>query len=93
MASVYDYTFNQHTRIGNDNSDLSQRNIQNGSSANYNLNNFYPDCPMTKTIEFATSQPTIMYNGSKQVGINGCNINENSELKYTELSRQKWRSL
>jgi len=91
MASVYDYTFNQHTRIGNDKCDMSQRSIQNSASANYNLNNYFPDCAMSNAINFATSQPTVMYNGSKQVGINGCNINENSQLKYSELSKDKSR--
>ena len=91
MASIYDYTFNNNTRIGNDSCDTSQRNIQNGLSATYNLNNFFPACPMSDHIQFATSQPAMMYNGSHQVGINGCNINENSELKYTELSKHKCR--
>lgn len=91
MASIYDYTFNNNTRIGNDSCDTSQRNIQNGLSATYNLNNYFPSCPMSDHIQFATSQPAMMYNGSHQVGINGCNINENSELKYTELSKHKCR--
>ena len=91
MASIYDYTFHKNTRIGNDTCDTTQRSIQNGLSATYKLNNYFPDCPMTKTINFATSQPAVMYNGSHQVGINGCNINQNSELKFTELSRQKCR--
>lgn len=89
MASVYDYTFHENTRIGNDTCDLSQRSIQNGLSATYNLNNYYPDCPMSNTINFATSQPAVMFKGSHQIGINGCNINENSELKFTELTKQK----
>ena len=89
MASVYDYTFNRNTRIGNDFCDNSQKNIQNSTLATYNLNNYFPACPMSNPINFATSQPAIMYNGSHQVGINGCNINENSQLKYTELSRKK----
>ena len=89
MASVYDYTFNRNTRIGNDFCDNSQKNIQNSTLATYNLNNYFPACPMSNPINFATSQPAIMFNGSHQVGINGCNINENSQLKYTELSRKK----
>ena len=48
MATVHDYTFYQTSRIGDDQCDLSQRNIQNGNSCNYMLDNFFPDCPMTK---------------------------------------------
>lgn len=89
MASVYDYIFNQTTRIGNDSCDQTQRNIQNGLSSTYNLNNYFPDCPMDNYISFATSQPAVMYKGSNQVGINGCNIDENSDLKLSELSKVK----
>ena len=42
MASVYDYTFHNITRIGDDKCELSQSNIQNSHAANYMLNNFRP---------------------------------------------------
>ena len=44
---------------------------------------------MDNYISFATSQPAVMYKGSNQVGINGCNIDENSDLKISELSKVK----
>ena len=91
MASVYDYTFNNTTRLGNDKCDLSQSNIQNAQAATYLLNNFRPACPMGKAIDFATSQLNVNYSGSHQVGINGCNIDENSELALTDLSKPKCR--
>ena len=81
MASVNDYTFNTMARIGNDNCDLSQRNVQNVESANYMLTNFGAnDCTMQKPIQFATNQPSVFYSGSHQTGIGGCNIDTNSEL-------------
>jgi hypothetical protein len=80
MANVSDYTFNNMSRIGNDNCGLSQKNIQNVEAGNYLLTSFYPQCPMTSAIDLALSQPTMNYSGSHQVGINGCNINANSEL-------------
>ena len=49
--------------------------------------NYYPFCPMNKAIEFATNQPNVNYTGSHQVGINGCNVDTNSELKYTKISK------
>ena len=86
MASVYDYTFNQMTRIGDDYTDVSERNIQNVNSANYLLDNLNTSCPMTKTISFATSQPNVNYSGGYTAG---CLINESSELLNTAISRPK----
>ena len=89
MASVYDYTFNNITRIGDDKSDLSQRSVQNSNAASYTLDNFRPSCPMGSAIDFATSQPNINFTGSHQVGINGCNIDENSSLLLSNISKPK----
>ena len=86
MASVYDYTFNQMTRIGDDYTDVSERNIQNMNSANYLLDNLNTSCSMNKTISFATSQPNVNYSGSYTAG---CHINESTELSHTAISRPK----
>lgn len=81
MASSVNYTFDNLTRIGNDNCDMSQRNVQNLASSNYTLSNFFSsDCSMKKPIEFATNQPNVFYKGGNQVGVGGCNIDQNSEL-------------
>ena len=84
---VFPYTFDNLTRIGNDNCSLDQRNIQNAHSSNYMTENFYPACPMSSAIDFATNQPNVFYKGSHQMGINGCNVAENSELKYTKITK------
>lgn len=91
MASIFDYKFNNITRIGDDAGDLSQKNIQNSSAATYMLDNYRPSCPMTSAIDFATSQLNVNYTGSHQVGINGCNIDESSSLMLTELLKPKDR--
>ena len=79
---VSDYTFDNASRIGGDGCGLSQRNLQNVKSGNYLMTNFFEqECGMKKPIEFATSQPNVFYSGSQQVGIGGCNIDENSELR------------
>jgi len=91
MALVSDYTFNQTTRMGDDQCDKSQRNIQNAGAATYMLDNFRPACPMNKAVDFATSQLDVNFTGSHQVGINGCNIDQNSELSMSELSKHKCR--
>ena len=91
MAFVSDYTFQNMTRIGNDNCYMDQRSIQDVRHGNYMLTNYFPACPMSKAIDFATSQPSVFYSGSQQVGIGGCNIDYNSELLISNLSRPKCR--
>jgi hypothetical protein len=89
MAFVSDYKFHNKTRIGEDSCDISQRNVQNVNFSNYMLNNYRPDCPMSNAVEFATSQPMVNFSGSHQVGIGGCNINSNSELLITNITKPK----
>jgi hypothetical protein len=91
MASIFDYKFNNITRIGDDEGDMSQKNIQNSSSATYMLDNYRPSCPMSSAIDFATSQLNVNYTGSHPVGINGCNVDKNSSLLMTDLLKPKDR--
>ena len=91
MFSTYGYSFNQTTRLSEDSCDQSQRTLQNSQSATYLLDNYRPACPMSSAIDFATSQLCVNYNGSQQVGIGGCNIDENSELSINDLSKPKCR--
>ena len=79
---AYPYTFDTMSRIGNDNPAIDQRNIQNINEANYNLENFYPACPMSTAIDFALSQPNVFYKGSHEGGVKGCAIEANNDLKY-----------
>ena len=87
MVSVYDYTFNQQTRIGDDSCDLSQENLQYNAAAQYMLENYRTQCPMSNAVKFATNQPAINFTGSHQVGINGCNIDTNSKLLHDPLTK------
>ena len=89
MASVYDYTFNNLTRIGEDECDKSHRNIQNTNASTYMLNQFRPECPMKSSMDFALSQPNVNFRGSYQMGIGGCNVDESSELLLSSLSRPR----
>ena len=93
MSIISDYTFNNMSRIGDDKCDLSQRNIQNTRESNYMLTSFgMSQCGMKEPIEFATSQPNVFYKGSNQVGLGGCNITENTELRDGEgISHPKCR--
>ena len=91
MASVHNYNFYQTTRLGSDRTDFSQRTLQNTEFATYMLDTFRPSCPMSCPLDFATSQPNINFQGSKQVSIGGSNINESSKLLLNNISKPKCR--
>jgi len=91
MKSLIGSVFDNMTRIGEDSCDLSQRNVQNVSAANYMLMNYRRECPMKDAISLATSQPNINFTGSHRVGIDGCNVDTDSALTINELSMPKCR--
>lgn len=81
MAFVYNYTFDNLSRIGNDACTQDQNTIQNINSSNYLLQNYFlNDCTMKQPIALATAQPGIMYNGGSGSGAGGCNIDSSSDL-------------
>ena len=81
MAYVSDFTFNNLSRIGNDECCLDQNSIQNSSACNYTLQNYFAkDCSMNSARALATAQPGINYNGSMGSDMCGSNINESSQL-------------
>jgi hypothetical protein len=86
MANVYSYTFDTPSRIGLDQCNLSQTDIQNVASCNYQTQNFFAsDCSMKSPIELATTQPGIMYNGGFNSGAGGCNIDTSSRLQIGSI--------
>ena len=91
MAFVFDYKFDQATRLGYDRTDFSQHTLQNVEYSNYMLDGIRPSCPLSNAIDFATSQPNINFTGSYQTSVGGSNISENSELLINDLSRTKCR--
>jgi hypothetical protein len=81
MANVSGYTFDNMSRIGLDQCNVSQTDIQNVASCNYTTQNYFSaDCSMKNPIALATSQPGIMYNGGYNSGAGGCNIDNSSKL-------------
>ena len=68
MATYSGYTFDNMSRIGLDQCNVSQTDIQNVASCNYITQNYFAsDCSMKNPISLATSQPGIMYNGGYNV--------------------------
>ena len=83
MANVYNYTFDNLTRLGDDTCYLSERNKQNISYANYNLTNYFnQNCGLQKPLDFSTRQPNIFIkDGFGPGGPGGCNIDRDSDLR------------
>lgn len=83
MASVYNYTFDSLTRLGDDSCYVSERTKQNSQFGSYNTTNFFSqNCGLKKPLEFATSMPNVFVNGGfGNSGAGGCNINSDSKLK------------
>lgn len=84
-------TFNRDARIGSDVCSKSQRALQNNASLQYLMEGYNTDCPMSDAIGFATCQPAINYVGSRQMGVGGCNVDQNSKLHLTNMTRDKCR--
>ena len=81
MANVSGYTFQNLSRIGLDECNISQTDIQNVAACNYSTQNFFAsDCSMKNVQALATTQPGIMYNGGYNSGAGGCNIDNSSKL-------------
>jgi hypothetical protein len=95
MASVHNYTFDNLTRMGDDQCTSTQRAIQNKEYGNYlTYNPALPNCGMKKPIEFATNQPNIQFKGGigSNVGAGGCVVDQNSDLMIgTVQTRPKCR--
>ena len=82
MASVSSYMFDNMSRIGLDDCNKSQTDIQTVAACNYTTQNYFAsDCSMKNPISLATTQPGIMYNGGYNVGAGGCNIDDSSKLQ------------
>ncbi len=87
-ASVYNYTFDNLTRLGDDSCGITSRDVQNNASGTYTTTNYFLKwCGMKQPIEFATRQPNIFYNGGygNYCGAGGCNIQSDSNLKIGSI--------
>ena len=94
MADVYNYTFDNLTRLGDDVCYNTERTKQNTSFGSYTTTNYFAqNCGLQKPIEFATQQPAVFVNGGYgNSGAGGCNIDSDSNLKIgTVQTRPKAR--
>ena len=89
--SLVNNMFDNISRIGSDNCDLTNKSIQNTKASNYLLENFTAYSPLTGAVNLAMSQPNIFLNGSPCGGINCNSIDANSSLKFSQISKSKER--
>lgn len=83
MASAYNYTFDNLSRLGDDVCYQTEKNRQNTDFGNYNLTNYFTQhCGLKKPLELATSQPNVFIrDGYGPGGAGGCNIDSDSNLR------------
>ena len=81
------------SRIGNDTSDTTNRHKQNIESANYILENYSAYNSMNNAMSTSVNQPNVFVNGSLNGGINRNNIDTDSMLHLTHLTKGPERSI
>ena len=82
MASVYDYTFDNLARTGDDMVTNSEKNKQNQHFGLYSVTNYFDKERLNEPVAFATKQPNINVDGGKNsVGMNGHAVDYDSQLK------------
>jgi hypothetical protein len=94
MASIYNYTFDNLSRLGDDVCYNTERQKQNTSFGSYNVTNYFANnCGLQQPLAFATSQPNVFVNGGYgNSGAGGCNIDSDSKLKIgSEQNKPKCR--
>ena len=93
MASMYPYTFNSGSRIGSDNTDRSQTNLMNSKYNNYMLSTYFSESRSDDHVNFATSQPAIMFSGGPGGASAGVNANTVDVDSFFTIKRENGRSL
>ena len=59
-----DYSFFNNGRIGLDNVDNTQRNMENTRYSSYMLSNYFAEPADNGHVNFATQQPNVMFSGT-----------------------------
>lgn len=89
MASLFNYNFNNLSRIGDDKTGITEQDIQNNNYGSYILQSYFnKECKMSKPINIATSQPSVFYRGSVGTslsGIGGCLVDNDSNLRIKQV--------
>ncbi len=89
-TTVQDYTFYKIDHIEDDAACKTQRTLQNTQYSNYMTTNYFSEFPSDSQIQFATSQPAIVPNGTSGGSGVGKNIDSDTFLL---LKTEQERSL
>ena len=84
------YMFNNMSRLGNDESDISQKTVYNTRFSNYMLSNYFSD-NQSNPVTFSTNQPAVMLNGSW--GIPAASVDMDSKLIMGGELERPWDKL
>ena len=76
------YMFNSMGRIGADSTDSTQTNVYNTKFSNYMLSNFNSDIVSGSHVQFATQQPSVMFNGINGGSGVGQMVDMDTDLLY-----------
>lgn len=89
MTTSAPYTFDAMSRMGSDQCNLDINAVQNMDACNYTLQNYHlqDDC-MAQPIQFALQQPGVNFTGGHNIGTNGCNVDDNSQLMIGSVQTQ-----
>lgn len=88
MTMTSDFAFNNLGRIGTDEVDNSQKNMENTRYANYMLDNFLTNISSQEHVKFATSYPSMNFRGmGGGVGVPGQVIDDDSKLIQSDATR------
>lgn len=82
MSRVVDFTFNNLSRIDQDEYNYTQDSLSNNAQASYMLTNLNGN----KVTDFFTKYPTMNVKGTNQVGPYGFNIKESTNLLKSKLT-------
>lgn len=90
MSNLASYNFNNLGNIGSDVVDQTQKNMHNTRFANYMLSSFVDESTESSHVQFATSQPTMMWNESfLGKGLPGKVVDINSDMLYNKEQNQR----
>jgi len=88
-----DYSFFNMGRIGSDPVDNTQRNIYNTRFSNYTLSSFFSENVSDSHVQFATSQPNVMFTGIAGAGVNSNFVDVDSLIRLNQTNERSLEKL
>ena len=85
MSKIVDFMFNNMSRIGEDDYNLTQDAQMNNGQASYNLTNLNNNND-NKMLDMMSKYPTISTKGTYQLGPNGNNVDNSSKLLQSKMT-------